>query len=82
MIVEGEKNPDWVWKRKGVVRPAGKKKAFYCRVFDEAQTVQAGVKVKDWSSLDEHLDLIPGKATSQRNKHDAPGEICNTFQFL
>jgi hypothetical protein len=58
MIVEEKKDPDWVWKLKGVVRPAGKKKAFYCRVFDEARVAQAGVKVKDWSSLDEHPDLI------------------------
>jgi hypothetical protein len=58
MVVEEKKNPDWVWKLKGVVRPAGKKTAFYCRVFDATQAAQAGVKVKDWSSLDEHSDLI------------------------
>jgi len=58
MVVEEKKNPDWVWKLKGVVRPAGKKKEFYCRVFDESQVAQAGVKVKDWTSLDEHPDLI------------------------
>ena len=58
MIAEEKKDPDWVWKLKGVVRPAGKMKAFYCRVFDAAQAAQAGVKVKDWSSLDEHAELI------------------------
>jgi len=58
MVVEEKKDPAWVWKLKGVVRPAGKKKAFYCRVFDEAQVAQAGVKVKDWTSLDEHPDFI------------------------
>lgn len=58
MVVEEKKNPDWVWRLKGVVRPAGKKKAFYCRVLDEAQAVQAGVRVKDWTSLDEHSGLI------------------------
>lgn len=58
LVVEEKKDPDWVWKLKGVVRPAGKKKAFYCRVFDEAQVVQAGVKVKDWTSLEGHPDLI------------------------
>ena len=47
-----------VWKLKVVVRPTEKKGAFYCRVFDEAAAAQAGVKVKDWISLDEHLDLI------------------------
>jgi hypothetical protein len=58
MVVEEKKNPDWVWKLKGVVRPAGKEKTFYCRVFDETQTAKAGVKVKDWTSLDDHPDLI------------------------
>ena len=58
MVVKEKKNPDWVWKLKGVVRPTEKKTAFYCRVFDEAQAAPAGVKVKDWSSLDEHPDLI------------------------
>ncbi len=58
MVVEDKKDPDWVWKLKGVVRPADKKKAFYCRVFDEAQAAQAGVKVRNWTSLDGHADLI------------------------
>ena len=58
MVVEGKKNPDWVWKLKAVVRPTEKKKAFYCRVFSEAQAAQAGVKVKDWNTLDDHSTLI------------------------
>ena len=58
MIVTQKKDPDWVWKLKGVVRPAGKKKAFYCRVFSDAQVAQAGVNVKDWTSLDDHPELI------------------------
>jgi hypothetical protein len=58
LIVTEKQNPDWVWTLKGVVRPTDKKEAFYCRVFAEAKTAQAGVKVKDWSSMDEHLDLI------------------------
>jgi hypothetical protein len=58
LVVESKKDPDWVWNLKGVVRPTEKKNVFYCRVFSEAQAAQAGVKVKDWSSLDEHSDLI------------------------
>ncbi len=58
MVVEEKKDPNWVWNLKGVVRPTGKKKAFYCRVFNEPQAAQAGVKVKDWTSLDDHPDLI------------------------
>jgi len=58
MVVQMQKNPDWVWKLKGVVRPTEKKKAFYCRVFDQGQTTAAGVSVKDWTSLNEHPELI------------------------
>jgi hypothetical protein len=58
LAVKENKDPKWVWKLKGVVRPIEKKSAFYCRLFDEAKAAQAGVNVKDWNSLDEHLDLI------------------------
>jgi hypothetical protein len=58
LVVEENKDANLVWKLKGLVRPTKKKKAFYCRVFDETKAAQAGVKVKDWNSLDEHLDLI------------------------
>ena len=58
LVVNEKQKPDWVWQLKGVVRPTKKKKAFYCRVFSDAAAVQAGVKIRDWSSLDEHLDLI------------------------
>ena len=58
MVVEENKDPDWVWNLKQVVRPAGEKKEFYCRIFSEGQATQAGVRVKDWTTLDEHPDLI------------------------
>ena len=58
MVVQMKKDPDWVWQLKGVVRPAGKKKTFYCRIFSDAQVAQAGLKVKDWTSLDGHPELI------------------------
>lgn len=58
MVTQEKKDPDWVWQLKVVVRPAGKKKAFYCRVFSAVEVEQAGVKVKNWTSLDERPDLI------------------------
>jgi hypothetical protein len=57
MVTEMKKDPDWVWKLKGVIRPVGKK-TFYCRVFDEDKAKGAGVKVKDWTWLDECPELI------------------------
>jgi len=84
MVVEEKKHPDWVWNLKGVIRPAGKKKAFYCRVFNEAQAAQAGVKVKDWTSLDGHLDLILWEGyfdketkTARREKFVEPSHSSN-----
>lgn len=58
MVLEEKRDPNWVWNLKGVVRPAGAKEEFYCRVFNPAQVAQAGVEVKDWTSLDDHPDLI------------------------
>ncbi|MFB3886078.1 MAG: hypothetical protein ACE144_12685 [Thermodesulfobacteriota bacterium] len=58
MVVEEKKDPNWVWQLRGVVRPAGKKKAFYCRVFSAPQVAEAGVNVENWASLDDHPDLV------------------------
>jgi hypothetical protein len=58
MVVQKKVNPDWVWKLRGVTRPAPQGKTLYCRVFDETQVTQAGLKVKDWTSLDGHPELI------------------------
>jgi len=74
MVVEEKKDPDWVWALKGLVRPAGKKKAFYCRVFNEAQAAQARVKVKDWTSLDDHPDLILWESYFDRETNTARRE--------
>lgn len=60
LVVQLKKNPDWVWRLRGVVRPnpAKGKKAFDVRVFDEAQVAAKKVKVKDYNTFDEHPGLI------------------------
>ena len=59
LIRQMKKDPDWVWKLKGVVRPRLEgKHAFDFRVFDEAQAVAKKVTIKDYDSLNEHPDLI------------------------
>jgi len=58
LVVQEKKKADWVWSLKMVIRPTEKKKVFYCRLFSEAEAAQAGVKVKNWSSLDGHSALI------------------------
>ena len=58
MVVEMKQDPNYVWSLKGVVKPAGGKKDFYCRVFDVSQTREAHVNIENWSSLDGHPELI------------------------
>jgi len=59
LIRQMKKDPDWVWKLKGVIRQRSEgKDAFDFRVFDEAQVAARKVTVKDYTSLDEHPDLI------------------------
>ena len=59
LIRQMKKDPDWVWKLKGVVRQRSEgKDAFDFRVFDEAQVAAKKVAIKDYTSLDEHPDLI------------------------
>lgn len=59
LVVELKQNPDWVWNLKGVVRPRSDgKDRFDFRVFDEAQVGARKVAVKNYTSLDEHPDLI------------------------
>ena len=59
LITELKQDPDWVWNLKGVVRPRSEgKDAFDFRVFDETRVAAKEVKVKDYTSLDEHPDLV------------------------
>jgi hypothetical protein len=59
LVVELGKDPDWVWRLKSVVRPrGGGKDCWDVRVFDEVKATQGNVAVKDYTSLDEHPELI------------------------
>jgi hypothetical protein len=59
LIVELGQNPDWVWHLKSVMRPRQEEKDCYdVRVFDEGKAAQKNVTVKDYTSLDEHPELI------------------------
>ena len=53
------KNPDWVWNLKGVVRRGQEGKDSYdVRVFDQTMAAAKMAIIKDYTSLDEHPDLI------------------------
>ena len=59
LVVQKKRDPDWVWKLRAVVRKSPKgKKVFDVRVFDDAQVAQKGVRINDWTTFDEHPDLI------------------------
>jgi hypothetical protein len=59
LVVALKQDPDWAWKLKSVVRPMSDvKSAFEFRVFDSAQVAAKKIAVTDYTSLDEHPDLI------------------------
>ena len=58
LVVNLGQNPDWVWQLKGVVRRQAEKQRYDIRVFDEIQAREKGISVRDYSTLDDHPELI------------------------
>ena len=59
MVVDLKRDPDWVWQLRSVVRQrSGGAHRFDFRVFDAAQVAAKGVKVKDYTSLDNYPELV------------------------
>jgi len=58
LVVNLGKNPDWVWKLKTVARPQAEKGRYDVRVFSDGTAGEKGVRVKDYTSLDGHPELI------------------------
>jgi len=59
LVVRLNKNPDWVWNLRAVVRPReDSKSAFDVRVFEASEVAARKVHVKDFTSFDEHPELI------------------------
>jgi hypothetical protein len=59
LVVSLGKDPDWVWNLKAVMKDRGNEKdVFEVRVFDQSQAASRQIKVKDYSSFDEHPELI------------------------
>ncbi len=74
MVVQMQKDPNWVWNLKAVHYPTDKKKIFYCRVFDSTQTGNGNIKVENWRSLDGHPELIRWEGHVDMEKHIARPE--------
>jgi hypothetical protein len=58
LVVDLGKDPDWVWQLRSVVRAQEEKSRYDVRVFEESQTRSKGVRVQDYTSFDEHPELI------------------------
>lgn len=59
LVVNLDKDPDWVWELKAVVKPieGGKKSARRFRVYDPVQAARQFIKILDYHSLDEYPEL-------------------------
>ncbi len=59
LVVDQGLEPDWAWSLKCVKKPReNAKNAFDVRIFSPATTAQHDVKVRDYTSLDDHMDLV------------------------
>ena len=59
VVVDLKQDPNWVWQIRSVVRRrTGGKHRFDFRVFSETQIAEKKVKVKDYTTFDNHPELI------------------------
>jgi len=59
LVVKLSKDPDWVWSLKSVLRHRQDKKDVYdVRVFNSNDAAMKKIAVKNFTSLDEHPELI------------------------
>lgn len=59
LVVGLDKEPDWVWRLKCVMRRTEQEKSRYdIRIFDDARAAEKGVRVQDYTSLDDNPQLI------------------------
>ena len=59
LVVEQNLDPDWIWNLKCVRKPKeNSKSVFYIRIFSSETAAQHNVKVSDYVSLDNHMDLV------------------------
>lgn len=59
MVVDLGLDPDWVWSLKCVRKPRENAKyAFDIRIYSPATAAQHRAKIRDYSSLDNQMDLV------------------------
>lgn len=71
LVVHLKMNPDLVWKFMAVVRPRGEKRGcFDVRVFDDVQARSRQIAIRDYSSLDDHPELITFEGWYDKNTNE------------
>jgi len=59
LVTDFDQEPDWVWKLRSVQRRRQEdKNVVDIRVFDDVEVATSKVRVQDYTSLDEHPELI------------------------
>ena len=59
LVVDQGLDPDWAWSLKCVRKPRETSKStFDIRIFSSTTVANHGVKVSDYTSLDNHMDLV------------------------
>jgi len=59
LVVDQGLDPDWAWSLKCVRKPReNSKSTFDIRIFSPVTMANHGVKVSDYTSLDNHMDLV------------------------
>ena len=59
LVVDQGLDPDWVWSLKCLKKQKDNaKNTFDVRIFSAATVAQHDVKVRDYTSLDNHMDLV------------------------
>jgi hypothetical protein len=59
LVIKLNKDPNWVWSLKCALRPKkGFKNAFEFIIFDNLKTAEAGVRIQNYHSFQEHPEFI------------------------
>ena len=71
LVVNLQRDPDWVWNLRAVVRPVegAKKSVRRFRVFDPVQSASRGIKIFDYTSLDACPEIILYEGEFDKDSH-------------
>ena len=58
LVVQEKQDPDWVWRLKSVTRGAKGENRMEFRVFDPETAFSRKLKVENFTSLDDHQDMV------------------------